>query len=336
MTATISSVSGKLPNELTTAAGLTTTDIINKKYLPTEEEDALVKASIIRYNKLNYIPHPSTPSDFVVEMVMVKRERPIASVIEEIRATFEKYPKSVPNKRGTPRRAEDYFVTDANRDAPTIIDPRIDDGMAPPAPTGVKLEQDGGNYKITFQPVSTADVVGYRIYMSKDTGPFSRFSNLVVYTGEEAKFLIGARSPNDAFYITSVDVGGHESSASNLVFASGMIDPNLMLPIINDPLPGNNDSQVGAPSPPQGVQINSRDDGVGILLQWDSSASDSVKRYNVYYSSSPSGSFNLIGSTEKTRFEYISFPSEGWYRVTAVGSSKESSPSQAVEMKQAE
>ena len=335
--ATVSSISGKLPSELTKAGGFLSTDLMNKRFMPTDEDDMLLTARVVKYNKFNYLAQATTPEDFVQDKTVVVRHRSNKTIYDELKAIFEKFPKVMP-QRNKLKTLEGFLTPDAHLDAPTDVDPRVDDGIAPPAPSGLKLQMENGDYRLTFTPVATEDVIGYRLYMSKDFGPFARFSGLVVHAGDNPTFLIEPRTANDVFYVTAVDVAGNESTASNYAFSgSTTIDPNLLPPVTEDPPGGDSTPAAGAPTEPQGISGQVREEGVGILLQWTSSpSSDNVTSYNVYYSSTADGSFSLIGSTERTRFEYISFPSEGWYRVTAVNANGESAPSQTVEIKPAE
>ena len=326
---TISAVSGKLPNELTQEAGLLSTDLFNKKYLPTEEEDMLEKAAVIPYNGYNYIPQPNTPADFIQEKIVIKRPKPIRTIIEELKETFEKYPAAATRNRPL----EYYYTPDMHMDAPTEVDPRVDDGLAPPAPTGLTLEKEGGNNRIRFQPVAAEDVIGYRIYMSVNFGPFRRFEGLIRYAGEDPNFLVGARSPNDAYYITAVDVAGNESPPSQIVYSGeAPIDPSQLLPAENPdgaPAPA-----AGLPEAPQNLAVQAREGGIGIVLTWSAAPElQYVLRYNVYYSDARDGEYRLIGSSQRPRFEYISYPTDGWYRVTAVNGQGESPPSAPVEMR---
>lgn len=323
---TVSAVSGKLPNDLTREAELLSTDLFNKKYLPTEEEDMLERAKVITYNGFNYIPQPGTPEDFIQEKIVIKRPKPIRAIIEELKETFAKYPAA--NNRNRP--LEYYYTQDMKMDAPSEVDPRVDDGLPPPAPTGLTLEKEGGNNRIRFEPVAAEDVIGYRIYMSVNYGPFKRFEGLVRYAGEDPNFLVGARSPNDAYYITAVDVAGNESAPSPVVYSGEAgIDPNVLPPVPN---PG--DVPVGTPAQaPQNVSAAVREGGVGIVLTWSRPEGAQITQYNVYYSGTRDGEYRLIGSSERERFEYISFPIDGWYRVTAVSDGGESPPSAPVEIK---
>jgi penicillin-binding protein len=362
---TVSGVSGKLPNELTSAIGMLSSDLFNKSFLPREEEDMLVNASYIRYNNFNFIPQPTTPADFIEQKVLINRTKSNKAIYDEITAIFEQYPKAVPVSKGVARSPSYYMTIDSQLDAPTDMDPRIDDGTAPDPPTQVALTKEGGNYRITFVPAAAEDIVGYRIYMSNNLAPFAKFEGLVVYSGQDPHFLVGARSPNDTFYLTAVDVAGKESQPSQYVFSSdGSFDPSLLPPVngttpdqgedLDDILdllnPGGSDQEtptspgsttgssgtVGStvPASPTGVSVKSNNDGVSIVIEWQANAAaDSVIKYNIYYSSVVNGTYNYIHGTEKNRLEYFPIVSEGWYYVTAVNASGESAPSQAVEMK---
>ncbi len=344
---TISSVSGKIPNGLTNSAKLLTTDLFNKKFLPTEEEDMLTSMSVVFYNGFNYIAQSTTPSDFIQNKVLVNRERPMKLIIDEIRSTFAKYPRSVPTKSGGKKTPEDYFTTDMGSDAPTETDPRVDDGSTPPPPTNLKNAVNPV-YAISFTPAAQEDIVGYRIYRSNNYQPFTRMAGTVLLTGQSSTFNIQAIDRSDSFYITSVDVAGNESVPSQVVYSTGSLAEQNMVPTTSGgvkPIIGDEDTEEdeneGEPTPeptvpltPTGLSVNVRDSAIGIVLAWNSnSQTDSVIRYNVFYSGASDGTYQFIGSTDKNRFEYISLPSDGWYRITASNNSGESAPTAAVEMK---
>jgi penicillin-binding protein len=332
VTRTVSSVSGKIPNALTTSTNRLTSDLFNKKFLPTEEENMLTSMRVVFYKGFNYNPLPTTPEDFVQEKVLINRVKPMKLIIEEIRDTFARYPKSIPTKDGGKKTPEDYHTPDMGFDAPTEIDPRVDDGSAPQPPSGLKISGEE-TYNISFLPVTAEDVVGYRIYRSTGFQPFSRIEGNVVLAGQDAIFSIPAVHSSDAFYITTVDVAGNESVPSSTIYKSGtLVDPNLYPPADNADEP----IVEGAPSTPTGLAVKAREGDVGIVLTWNHNPqADNVVKFNVFYSGTVDGTFQLIGSTEKNRFEYISFPSEGWYRITASNNKGESSPTEAVEMKSA-
>lgn len=337
---TISSISGKIPNGLTTSSNLLTTDLFNKKFLPTEEEDMLTSMSVIFYNGFNYIAQSTTPSDFIQDKVLVNRERPMKLIIEDIRSTFAKYPRSVPTKSGGKKRPEDYFTDDMGLDAPTEVDPRVEDGASPPPPSNVKNTVNP-IYYISYTPASEEDVVGYRIYRSTNYQPFTRIDGHVILTGQNPVFKVQAIDRSDSFYITSVDVAGNESIPSNVVYSTGSLMEQNMVPSTNGqvkPIIENTDEgetvDVTVPETPTGLSVKVRDSDVGIALTWNKNPqSDGVIRFNVFYSGTSNGTYQFIGSTDKNQFEYISIPSNGWYTVTASNNSGESAPTKAVEMK---
>jgi len=365
--ATLSAVSGKLPNELTRETGLVVTDILNKKFLPTQEEDRLVKARIVRHNGFNYFAKETTPDDFVREKIVILRDKSNLQMIEELKATFEKYPRSVPS-RSSLKDPNNFKTPDAGMDAPTSVDPREDDGFPPPAPTGLKLEKEENAYLLTFEPSPAEDVVGYRFYLSQNFGPFVRLNGFVVFAGDATAYRIAPRSENDIFYVTAVDVAGRESAPSNFAFAGSAppdagwlpeplpADPGGPVPSLpetgeDDPIGGDvpglppgsvegsddaGDGQTGVterPSAPAGLTARYRDGGIGVVLEWQANpVHEQVTEYIIYFSDDQSGPFFEIGTTGETRFEYISFPSEGFYRVVAVNRAGRSGPS-AVELK---
>ncbi|MFC5403181.1 transglycosylase domain-containing protein [Cohnella soli] len=334
---TVSSVSGKLPTELTRQAGKLVTDIFNRKDIPTEEDDALVKVKYISYNGVNYVPQPETPEDLLREAVMVVRETPLDKLIEEIQAKLGKVAANA-------RKAISYYLPkDAAESAPSKVDPRVEDGIAPSPPSHVAVENTGGVARITFAPSPQADVAGYRLYRSTSGGAFEKVE-ASVFAGDEAKFTnaIGG-GKSYVYYVTAVDVGGNESLPSERISADGGpggVDPNL------PGLPGNpgdtgenpnqpggpNTGNTGAPSTPSGLTVQTT--SLGVTLSWNANQpGEGVTQYQVWYSTTEHGKFKLLGATESTSFEYISPLPAGWYRVSAIGPNGESSPSTPVEAK---
>ena len=345
---TVSSVSGKLPTELTKQAGRLVTDLFNRKFVPTESDDALVKVKYISYDGVNYLPQDGTPEDLLRESVMVVREAPLDALIEELKAKLGQVPAQS-------RRALSYYLPrDADQSAPSKVDPRVEDGAVPSPPANVAVETLDNLARITFTPSPQADVAGYRLYRSVNGGPALKVENSVP-TGEDAKFVnyISAHQTY-TYYVTSVDVAGNESAPSQKVSTDGgiVVDPNLPGGI--DPStpvtpsspgegtdPGNSGepnggggTNAGAPSTPSGVNVQSTD--IGVSLTWNANPADEgVTQYQVWFSGAEHDKYKLLGTTESTAFEYIAPMSAGWYRIVAVGPNGESSPSAPVEAKAA-
>ncbi|MBB6733757.1 transglycosylase domain-containing protein [Cohnella zeiphila] len=346
VTKTVSSVSGKLPSDLTKSAGKTVTDIFDKRYVPTETDDSLVKVKYIKYNGVNYVPQPGTPEDLLRESVMVKREKPLDELMEEIQA-------ALPHVSADARKPLSYYVPrDAKDSAPSKADPRVEDGKKPSPPGNVVEETlSGGIARITFSASPEADVAGYRLYRSVNGGPYQKVE-ASVFAGDETKFVNYISGGNQyRYYVTAVDVGGNESDRSSEVGAgpgsdAGDSTGDSSFPGLNDPgsdilLPpddtstdsgdGSNPPVQAAPSAPTG--LTGKSSNVGVSLSWNANpVPEGVKKYEVWYSSSKKGSFKLLGTTESTRFEYVTLQPNGWYRITAVGSSGSSDPSGSIQI----
>lgn len=328
---TVSSVSGKLPTELTKQAGRLVTDMFNKKFIPTEEDDALVKVKYISFNGVNYLPQDGTPEDLLRESVMVVRETPLDTLMEDLQAKLGQ--TSVQSRKPLAY----YLPKDASQSAPSKIDPREEDGAAPGAPSNITVEVLEGKARITFTPTAQADVAGYRLYRSLNGSPFEKVESSVP-TGEDPKFINFINSSQSYhYYVTAVDVAGNESSPSSTVSPDGRqpdIDPALPddESTVNPDNPDVPDNGV-APSTPAGLTAQGSD--IGVTLSWNANASqEAISQYHVWYSPSQQGKYKLLGTTESPSFEYISPLSSGWYRVTAINKSGESAPSASVGVSQ--
>ncbi|MDR0271038.1 transglycosylase domain-containing protein [Paenibacillus sp.] len=331
---TVSAYSGKIPTSLTDKF---VTDLFNVKYVPTSSDDGIAKVKYITYNGVNYIPKDETPTDMLLEKVVVNREKPIPDLIKELEAAFAKM------RRGHEPLAN-YIPRDAGKDMPTQIDPRVDDGSAPSAPANVRMSLNGSKATITFNPSGQADVVGYRLYRSQNGGSFQNTGS-VVLVGNATSFT-NAADAGSSFYVTAVDVAGKESVPSATVnsLGGGSIqepgdktesttpggngDSGTELPDIPD-ITDPEQGLTSTPAAPTGLQFAQLDNG--IQFQWDPSASaEMVTEYHIYSSEKPEGPYNKIGSSREPGFQYeITAPIQGYFRVTAVNSVGESKPSAA-------
>lgn len=205
---TVSAYSGKLPTSLTDKF---TTDVFNAKYVPKESDDGISRARYITYNGVNYVPLEGTPEDFLKEKIVVKRDKPIQDLVKELLAAF-------PAMRDH-ESLEYYMPEDAKSDFPTEVDPRVDDGTAPTPPGNVRVSYNTGKAEISFSPSSSPDVAGYRLYRSINGGAFK--SQAVISAGEGTVFRPGTPSTvNATFYVTAVDIAGHETASGNVAGGS--------------------------------------------------------------------------------------------------------------------
>ncbi|KRF32051.1 transglycosylase domain-containing protein [Paenibacillus sp. Soil787] len=343
VSATVSSLSGKLPSELTSKSEFLVTDLFNKKYVPTEVDNVMVRMKISSFNGLNYMAQDNTPADFVQEKTVIKRQKSISQLLKEIEAAMSKLPEK------SRKPIDNYKPTDYDDDAPSEVDPRVDDGKEPVAPTNVVTTKSGDTATIVFQASPNPDIVGYRIYRSDNRGKFQLMGGKVVLAGAETKFndqipgssLIG-------YYVTAVDVAGKESAPSRSSYTDGSSLDSLFVPSIDgsqvpgantpssgsnggigDPT-GNNGSTKDLPAAPTGIKAKA--DGAGVMLTWKANASkDKVKQYHVYFSDKEKGTFKKLGSVEDaTEFHYYAAAYNGYYKVTAVNDAGESKPSAAI------
>ncbi|TDF96542.1 transglycosylase domain-containing protein [Paenibacillus piri] len=356
---TVSAYSGKLPSEETTKSGKLTTDIFNKKYIPTEEDNVFTKLSIIPYNGINYIAQPNTPEDFVQQKTVIKREKSINTILGELSAIMSKVPE---DRR---RSIDRYRPADYDDDAPTETDPRVDDGKAPNAPTTVVATRSGDTSVITFQAGGSPDTVGYRLYRSANNSGFKVVSGKVVEAGAETKFTDQASGSGVfGYYVTAVDVAGRESVPSKASFTDGSsLDTLFLTPDENGAINPDNKQPGGeangkgdakkdtngtgsetggppvsgkakeAPSVPAGLAVKAN--GAGIVLNWKENAEkDKVKEYVVYFSQQEKGDFTKLGTVNKgTEFRYFATSYDGYYKITAVNEIGESKPTASIHFK---
>lgn len=345
VTRTVSGFSGLLPTALTQQAGKMVTDIFNVKYVPKKSDDVLVRAKYITYDGVNYIPHDETPSDMVQQKVVMRRDKPIKELIEDLQNAFSRM-------RGGHRDLSYYLPKDASEDAPTKLDPREDDGRAPAAPSNVRAIAGGSHNTITFNKNSEKDVVGYRLYRSLDGSAF-RYSSAVL-AGSDTSFTDGTSSGhNYSYYVTAVDVGGHESSPSAVATSEGAGTP-LPKPGNTPPKPDPNsgadsgsettdgtgttdgngttdgtDPVTSAPTTPQ--RMHAKATSGGVQVSWSANPkAESVTGYNVYYADKENGVYSLVGTVQSNQYEYTASPINGYIRVTAINAAGESTPTSAL------
>ncbi|MEW9697861.1 transglycosylase domain-containing protein [Paenibacillus sp. SI8] len=358
VSATVSSISGKLPNELTSKSNLVTTDIFNKKYVPSEEDNVMVNAKISSYNGLNYLAQDSTPADFVQEKTVIKRQKSISQLLKEVQDAMSKLPEK------SRKPIDNYKPSDYDDDAPSETDPRVDDGKAPETPTTVVATKSGDTAVVTFQASPNPDLVGYRFYRSDNHGKFQLLGGRVVLAGAETKFVDQVPASSlMGYYVTAVDVAGKESAPSRSVYTDGSsIDTLFVPPGDGSQIPGNTnsgtvinnggstDGSTGSgnstnatnpggeahnsikdlPSAPTGVKA--KEDGAGLNLTWKAnSPKEKVKQYYVYYSDKEKGPYTKLGSVkDATEFHYYAAAYNGYYKITAINEAGESKASNSI------
>lgn len=195
-------VSGMLPSELCSNAGLVQSDIYNAKFVPTKKDNSLIREAYVTVNGKPMIAGEKTPAEFTegdgwsLNPAWLKE------------TGFDKFPKLeqlIPSNSGG-------WGKITVPDAKTLKD----DGKAPGAPTSLKNSKQ----KLSWKASGSNDVVGYRIYRASkpDSDNFQRI-------GSTTKTSFTVPSGNAVYQIKAVDYFGRESSPSNKLTVGDFSEP---------------------------------------------------------------------------------------------------------------
>ncbi|MEW4219359.1 transglycosylase domain-containing protein [Rossellomorea marisflavi] len=180
------SISGMLPSEACSKAGLVKTDLFNAKYVPTKTDDSLVMSKYVVAGGKKYMALPETPNEFAEQGVILNPDF--------VKRIFGKVPgdasKLIPDGDA---RFKNVLVAENKLS---------DDGQAP---GGVKASAGGSS--VSWTSSGSSDVVGYRVYSSSGKKVAS------VKSGGSQSASVG----NGSYYVVAVDVAGKESKPSNTV-----------------------------------------------------------------------------------------------------------------------
>jgi penicillin-binding protein len=188
-------ISGLLPSDLCTEAGLVQTDIFNANFVPRKVDDTLEKGKFIMLGDKAYRALDSTPAEFTQDGVMIKKE-----FLEENNLKSAEELMKLLSKQAT-----------FNNVVIPEDEPLADNGSAPSPTDKVGIS---GN-KLTWAKNGHNDIVGYRIYRAENfSDQFKKVGSMTVkeFT-ENGGFAIN--SSVAAYYVTAVDVAGKEGAPSN-------------------------------------------------------------------------------------------------------------------------
>ncbi len=212
---TVSVYSGKLPTQELLDRKDVVKDIFNKAYVPTELDDIAGMTKYVTFKGEDYVANPLTPGDMLSQKFMVRREKSISDIIQEVTEGL----KLVPAKDR--KSISHYYPKDSELDGPIELDPRIDDGSAPSSPGGLTINNEGDTLTISFPLNKEEDVIGYRLYGSDNGETFSAVGGKPVSSQSEAKFSLNSSQNEGNYYMyvmTAVDVVGNESGMSDIKF----------------------------------------------------------------------------------------------------------------------
>jgi penicillin-binding protein len=203
---TVSSTSGLLPSELSIESGYLTTDIFNKKYIPTEVDDSLVYARVVYYDGKRYYAKAETPNDMVQTGIFFKREE------------YE-----LPDPTNPDWSGNKGYPVDFDRELPHYPDPRQITYLTPEQPSGLSIKDVDHKNNVSWDKIANPNIVGYRIYKYTDAlgfggGSFRQVGTVLQkdLTPERMSFEDGAGG-RALYYVIAVDVGGAESMRSKII-----------------------------------------------------------------------------------------------------------------------
>jgi penicillin-binding protein 1B len=179
-------ISGLLPSEACSQAGLVKSDLFNAKYVPSKTDDSLLSSRYVMVNGKKYLALDSTPAEFSQPGVILNPDF-VESVLNGLKAD----PRQL-----IPADEERYKNI-------LVAENKIEDDGA--APGTVKASASGN--KVTWTASASNDVVGYRVFTvsGQKVASVKSDSDLVASLG------------NGEYYVVAVDVAGKQSGKSNTV-----------------------------------------------------------------------------------------------------------------------
>jgi len=345
----VSSTSGLLPSDLTKESGYLVTDIFNKNFIPTGVDDSLAVAKVVTYDGIRYLAQPDTPEDMVKSGIFYQRDP------YELPPDLDKNGREQLDTNG--KVIKKPRPVDYDKELPNEIDPRaVAEGLVPPPPSNLEIKLMGYKNVISWDKVIDENIVGYRVYRSGTSNYTFSKVGVFLQTNLEVgrpyvESTISSSIPS-IYYVTTVYVNGTESSPSKLV---GTIDVSQLNPFPDndgtqgdgessgeigddgndtDNLPDNGTDETTGTIPGNPKKLTSTVNLLNVTLSWEANpAQDNVIRYNIYFNTKKSGSFELIGSTKDTTFKHTALPAAtGYYYITATNQYGESNSSAIIEV----
>ncbi|MCP3741130.1 transglycosylase domain-containing protein [Rossellomorea sp. BNER] len=183
------SISGNLPSEACSQAGLIDNDIFNAKYVPSKTDNSLLKSRYVLINGAKYLALDSTPAEFSQPGVILNPDF-VDSILNGIYADPRQLFPVGNEKFKNILVAENKIADDGN------------------APGTVKVSASGSS--ISWTASASGDVVGYRVY--KKIGNSAQKIGSVKSDGSFSQSV-----GNGSYYVVAVDVAGKQSAPSNVV-----------------------------------------------------------------------------------------------------------------------
>lgn len=199
-------VSGLLPSETCTKAGLVETDLFKATYVPTKEDDNLIEGKYVEIDGKKYMAMDSTPDDFAKTGVILN-------------------PDFVKNVLGIEDADLSELIPKKERWEHVLLpDDKIAENGKIPAPP--QIESSGA--KITWEAHSEKDIIGYRVYRNG-------LKEKSIPAGQELSFT----GSHGIYFVTAVDIAGNESPPSNMVMIGNAPVPGSPAFPLDTPVKGD-------------------------------------------------------------------------------------------------
>ncbi|CAM3762324.1 transglycosylase domain-containing protein [Mesobacillus zeae] len=182
-------VSGMLPSNACSKAGLVASDLFIAKYAPSKVDDTLAVSKFVLVGGKSYFALDNTPAEFVETGGVVLNPEYMESIIGH---RIKNPAQLLPQK-------EAWTNT-------LVASSKLNDNGSTPAPPKISSSGD----KLTWGTHPESDVVGYRVYRGGKKVSSIKAGTALSYSGGKGEF-----------YVTAVDVAGKESGPSNAVKIGG-------------------------------------------------------------------------------------------------------------------
>jgi len=147
---------------------------------------------------------------------------------------------------GTPYYIGVSIVDIAGREG-MILERSMQPGIVPQQPSGLRVEDPGTGVRLAWHPNQETDLAGYHVYQSFNPPMYLRLTAQPL-----ADTVMALPAPDAWYYVTAVDIQGHESDSSNIVFASSVDvetpggEPPIAFGLApNYPNPFNGETRIG-------------------------------------------------------------------------------------------
>lgn len=190
VTQSICGVSGLLPSEECSKAGLVRTDLFNAKFLPTKADDSLMNGRFVVIGDKKYPALDSTPEEFTESGLLLNTD-------------------SIQKLLGVSSDLNTLLPKNSSLSSALMPESALQDNGKTPSALPVSLSGS----TITWGAHPENDIVGYRVYQDG-----KKVSSI------KAGGSLSYQAGNGAYYITAIDIAGRESAPSNSVII-GVPDP---------------------------------------------------------------------------------------------------------------